>query len=68
MVCELLKRHMIQQQCSATVEEVRSTVRKEERIIATLEPVMQQHKLIVDPKVFQYDFASNPGLAPDKAP
>ena len=66
MVCELLKRHMIQQQCPANVEEVRSTVRKEERIIATLEPVMQQHKLIVDPKVFQYDFASNPGLSPDK--
>jgi hypothetical protein len=66
MVCELLKRHMIQQQCPAHVEEVRSTVRKEERIIATLEPVMQQHKLIVDPKVFQYDFNSNPGMAPDK--
>jgi hypothetical protein len=66
MVCELIKRHMIQQQCSASVEEVRSTVRKEERIIATLEPVMQQHKLIVDPKVFQYDFASNPSLAPEK--
>jgi hypothetical protein len=66
MVCELIKRHMIQQQCPAHIEEVRSTVRKEERIIATLEPVMQQHKLIVDPKIFQYDFASNPGMAPDK--
>jgi hypothetical protein len=66
MICELLKRHMIQQQCSATVEEVRSTTRKEERILATLEPVCQQHKLVVDPKVFQYDFASNPNEAADK--
>jgi hypothetical protein len=66
MVCELLKRHMIQQQLPAAVEEVRSTVRKEERIIATLEPVMQQHKLIADPKVFKYDFNSNPDLAPEK--
>lgn len=66
IVSELVKRHLIQQQCSANVEEVRSTVRKEDRILDTLEPVMQQHKLIVDPKVFEYDFKSNSGLAPDR--
>jgi hypothetical protein len=66
VISELLKRHLIQQQCSANVEEVRSTVRKEDRILDTLEPVMQQHKLIVDPKVFEYDYNSNKDMAPDK--
>lgn len=66
MVCELLKRHMVQQQCNAHVEEVRATVRKEERIISTLEPVLNQHKLIIDPKVIEWDYASNPNEAPEK--
>lgn len=66
MICELLKRHVIQQQLMASVEEERASVRKEERIIDTLEPVMNQHKLIVDPDVFRYDYASNPDAAPEK--
>lgn len=66
MVCELLKRHLVQQQVNAHVEEVRATVRKEERIIATLEPVLNQHKLIIDPKVIEWDYSSNPNEAPEK--
>lgn len=66
MVCELLKRHLIQQQVNAHVEEVRATVRKEERIIATLEPVLNQHKLIIDPKIIEWDYRSNPNEAPEK--
>lgn len=66
MVCELLKRHLIQQQCSAHVEEVRASVRKEERIIATLEPVLNQHKLILDPKIIEWDYQSNPNEPPEK--
>lgn len=66
MICELFKRHVIQMQGNMDLEEVRATVRKEERIIDTLEPVMNQHKLIVDPKVFEYDYLSNPDAPPEK--
>lgn len=66
MVCELIKRHLIQQQLGANIEEVRATARKEERIIDTLEPVMNQHKLIVDPKVLEWDYASNPDAPPER--
>lgn len=66
MICELFKRHVIQQQGNLNIEEVRATVRKEERIIDTLEPVMNQHKLIIDPKVFDYDYSSNPDAPPEK--
>ena len=44
----------------------RATARKEERIIDTLEPVLNQHKLIIDPKVWEYDYASNPNEPPEK--
>jgi hypothetical protein len=66
MVCELIKRHLIQQQLGANIEEVRATARKEERIIDTLEPVMNQHKLIVDPKVLEWDYSSNPDAPPER--
>jgi len=41
-----------------TVEEVRHNIQKERRIIDTLEPVMNQHRLVVDPKVIQHDYES----------
>lgn len=66
MVCELFNRHIQQMGAGFSTEEVRATVRKEERIIETLEPVMNQHKLIIDPKVWEYDYASNPDAAPEK--
>ena len=66
MICELFKRHIVQQQASLVTEEVRSTVRKEERIIDTLEPVLNQHKLIMDPKIWEWDYASNPNEPPEK--
>ena len=66
MICELFKRHAIQMQANLDIEEVRATVRKEERIIDTLEPVMNQHKLIIDPKVLDYDYKSNPDAPPEK--
>jgi len=66
MFSELLKRHAIDENLNADLEEVRATTRKEERIIDTLEPVMNQHKLIVDPKVFQWDYKSNPDQPPEK--
>ena len=66
MICELFNRHIQQQQALLSTEEVRATVRKEERIIDTLEPVMNQHKLIIDPKVWEYDYSSNPDAPPEK--
>ena len=66
MICELFNRHIVQMGAGFSTEEVRATVRKEERIIETLEPVMNQHKLIIDPKVWEYDYASNPDAPPEK--
>ena len=40
------------------VEEVRHNTQKEKRIIDTLEPVMNQHRLIVDKKVIRDDYDS----------
>lgn len=37
------------------VEEVRSSIQKEKRIIDTLEPVMNQHRLVVDSQVIRDD-------------
>ena len=66
MICELFNRHIQQMHAGFSTEEIRATVRKEERIIETLEPVMNQHKLIIDPKVFEYDYKSNPEAPPEK--
>jgi len=66
MICELFRRHITQMQANMLTEEVRATSRKEERIIETLEPVMNQHKLIIDPRVWEYDYSSNPDAAPEK--
>ena len=41
-----------------TMEEVRHSKQKELRIIDTLEPVMNQHRLVIDPKVIQSDYDS----------
>ena len=40
-----------------TLEEVRHNIQKEKRIIDTLEPVMNQHRLIVDRGVVEKDFS-----------
>ena len=65
MICELFNRHIVQMQAGFSTKEVRASVRKEERIIETLEPVMNQHKLIIDPKVLEYDYNSNKDVAPE---
>lgn len=40
------------------IEEVRHSTQKERRIIDTLEPVMNQHRLVIDPSVIRHDFNS----------
>ena len=41
-----------------TISEVRQSIQKEKRIVDTLEPVLNQHKLIIDPKVIRNDYQS----------
>ena len=66
IVAELFKKHLQQTKQNIGVEEVRATVRKEERIIDALEPIMNQHRLIVDRSVVEWDYASNKDEAPEK--
>ena len=50
-----------------SVEEVRHSTQKERRIIDTLEPVMNQHRLVINRKVIEQDYDSTRHLSPDKA-
>jgi hypothetical protein len=52
---------------SVTMSEVRHNTQKERRIIDVLEPVMNQHRLVVDKKVIQKDFDSCQHLPPEQA-
>ena len=66
IVAELFKKHLQQMKWGMDVEEVRANVRKEDRIIDTLEPIMNQHRLIVDKSVIDWDYASNKDEPPEK--
>ena len=66
IVCELFRKHLIQTKQSIAVEEVRANVRKEDRIIDSLEPVLNQHRLICDRSVIDWDYKSNPDGAPEE--
>jgi len=66
IVAELFKKHLQQTKQAIDVEEVRANVRKEDRIIDALEPVMNQHKLIVDRAVVEWDYNSNKDAAPEE--
>jgi len=60
MFMELLK-PLLMTSYPCSVEEVRHSKQKELRIIDVLEPVLNQHKLIVDPSVVQHDYKSAQG-------
>ena len=45
-----------------TIEEVRHSIQKERRIIDTLEPVMNSHKLVVCKSVVEQDISLFKGL------
>ena len=66
MFTELLKPY-VQKIYPVSMEEVRHTKQKESRIIDTLEPVMNQHRLVIDPKVIQKDYDTVQHLPPEKA-
>jgi hypothetical protein len=65
MVVELLKRHAQEMKVGISFEEVRSNTMKEARIIDTLEPVLNQHKLIIDQRLISWDYESNQDMAPE---
>jgi len=65
MFTELLKPYMTKTY-PCTMEEVRHNTQKEQRIIDTLEPIMNQHRLVIDPKVIQKDYDSVQNMPPEK--
>jgi hypothetical protein len=66
LVAELFKKHLLQTKQGIDVEEVRATVRKEQRIIDSLEPILNQHRLVVDRSVIDWDYNSNKNAAPEE--
>jgi hypothetical protein len=42
------------------IEEVRHSIQKEKRIIDTLEPILNQHRLVIDDKLIAKDFKYDP--------
>ena len=66
LVNELFRKHIQETKLNIHVEEVRANVRKEDRIIDALEPILNQHRLIVDRSVIEWDFRSNPAAAPEE--
>ena len=55
MFTQLLK-PVLHKQYPVSIDEVRHSVQKERRMIDTLEPVMNQHRLIVDDKLIKEDY------------
>ena len=66
IVAELFKKHLIQTKQGIDVEEVRANVRKEDRIIDALEPILNQHRLVVDRSVIDWDYNSNKDAPPEQ--
>ena len=66
MVSELFKKHLQQTKQLIDVEEVRANVRKEDRIIDALEPILNQHRLVLNKTVIDWDYKSNKDLAPEE--
>ena len=66
MFMELLKPYLFKEY-PCTLEGIRHTVQKEKRIIDTLEPLMNQHRLIVSDKVVQDDYTSTQIHTPEMA-
>jgi hypothetical protein len=65
-IMELMRKHATEMKVGMNFEEVRATTRKEDRIIDTLEPVLNQHRLIIDQRLIDWDYRSNPDQAPEE--
>ena len=66
IVGELFKKHIQNLSMNIGIEETRANVRKEDRIIDALEPILNQHRLVVDRSVIDWDYKSNPDEAPER--
>jgi len=66
MFTELLKPYLMRDY-PCTTEEVRSNIQKERRIIDTLEPVLCQHRLVMDVNMVRHDYESTKAYASEKA-
>jgi hypothetical protein len=66
IVGELFRKHLQQTKQTIDIEEVRANVRKEDRIIDSLEPVLNQHRLVVNRSVIDWDYNSNKDAAPEE--
>ncbi|MAS48059.1 MAG: hypothetical protein CL557_11680 [Alphaproteobacteria bacterium] len=66
IVSELFRKHLTARKQAIDIEEVRANVRKEDRIIDSLEPVLNQHRLVVDRSVIDWDYNSNQEAAPEE--
>ena len=66
IVGELFKKHIQNLTMNIGIEETRANVRKEDRIIDALEPILNQHRLVVDRSVVDWDYKSNPDEAPER--
>ena len=66
IVSELFRKHLQQTKQHIDVEEVRANVRKEDRIIDSLEPVLNQHRLVCNRSVIDWDYNSNKNAAPEE--
>ena len=66
MFSEMLRPYLIAAH-PVEIEEVKHFTNKEKRIIDTLEPVLNQHKLVVSKKALHKDFQSSQNLPPESA-
>ena len=67
MFTELLK-PVLTKVYPCTIEEVKHNIQKERRIIDTLEPIMNQHRLVVDQKALEKDYKTVQHYPPEKQP
>ena len=58
MFAQLLKPVLTKVNYSVSIEDIRNNKQKELRIIDTLEPVLNSHKLVVDPRIIKSDYES----------
>jgi len=66
IVAELFKKHLQNTKQAIHIEETRANVRKEDRIIDSLEPVLNQHRLICNRSVIEWDYSSNKEAPPEQ--
>lgn len=66
MFSKLLQPWFLKEDYPCLIEDVKHSRQKEMRIIDTLEPVMNQHRLVVDRSVIEWDYNSTKDLPPEQ--